>query len=336
MSFLARTVCWILLWPLITAAYAQETYYRVEGILESGETQLNGVRLLVPWASVANSTGQVSVRVVFRNVSGQPVETFGIMAPDDYVLKLADGQRLPAKEKSESLAMIVPPAGLAPAQSNTGILTFTAPAGADLKGALTLDVAKFASVGFECTASRAFVPPPVGKLLPVNQPLRSSHDAMSLVTLDVDSVMIDADRGLVVALGFRNTGRADLKISTRLTGGDARIADGELNVRAPDAVSPALEHGITPKTSILIAGTPYNGTVRFQLAHPVAAEQWQFFSRATNAWERNGMPRRDGSTSRFWLVKAMNPLRKRQPRVGSLLKIVVSERSNPLLMGCKP
>jgi hypothetical protein len=277
MNLLARTVWWMLLWPL-TAAYAQETYYRVEGILESGEAQLNGVRLLVPWASAVDPTGEVNVRVAFRNVSREPVETFGLMATDDYVLTLADGQRLPAKRRSESLAMIVPSDGLAPTQSNAGVLTFSAPAGAGgLKGAATLEVSKFASVAFELTSSRAFIPPPVGKLLPVNQPLRSSHDAMSLVALDVDSVMVTADGKLVVALGFRNTGRADLKISTRLTGSDARIADGELNVSAPDAVSPALEHGITPKTSVLTAGTPYNGTVRFQLAHPVAAEQWQFF-----------------------------------------------------------
>ncbi|MEZ5328086.1 MAG: hypothetical protein R3F19_23835 [Verrucomicrobiales bacterium] len=276
MSFVVRALCLIVLLPL-SAVYSQDAWYRVEGILESGEEQLNGVRLLVPWASVDSAGGKINVRVVFRNVKREAVGAFGLMAADDYVLTLADGQRLPAKAKSESLALVVPSGGLAPTQSNSGMLAFSAPVGSEFKGPAVLEVSRFGRAGFDISPSRAFVPPPVGKLLPVNQVLRSNHDAMALVVLEVDSAMVTKDGKLVVSLGFRNTGRADLKISTRLTGGDARIADGELNVSAPDAVSPALEHGITPKSSILAAGTPHNGTVRFPLSHPVAAEQWQFF-----------------------------------------------------------
>ncbi|MGK0187615.1 MAG: hypothetical protein ACI9R3_003403 [Verrucomicrobiales bacterium] len=274
-SFIAGLALWTL---SVLQAIGDETHYRVEGMASSSAAQLEAVRLLVPWVSVSTTTGQMQARVVFRNVSRTPAQPFGLMGKDDYQLLLGNGKRLSSSSSSDSLAIVIPAEGLAPTQSNSGVLTFDLPAEVTKFGdSASLQVSRFQPVAVQLVPGRVFSPPPLGVQLPVQQVLRSSHDSMSLVALEVDSAMITAEGKLVLSIGFRNVGRANLNVSTRLSGKDARLADGELNVHAPDAISPALTTSIIPGTGVLEAGTPHSGTVRFSISHPVAAEQWQFF-----------------------------------------------------------
>lgn len=257
-------------------------FFRVEGMAQPVVAELEGIRLLVPWCALSGDRRRLHVRVVYRNVGNAPVAAFGLMGAEDYVLSLdgpAGSERVLAGAVPPGLSMVVPAAGLAPGHSVGGGLLFELPEQGDAAAvaSLSLRVTRFSGLRWNLDPKGAFVPPPAGRLLPVGQVLRSGIEAMSLVTLEVESVMVTAEGSLVVGLALRNAGRVDLSASTQLTGWDARLADGELNALAPDAVSPALETGITPASGILKAGTPHNGTVRFALAHPVAALQWQFF-----------------------------------------------------------
>ena len=162
------------------------------------------------------------------------------------------GEALKRLSVPANLNLIVPQSGLELMQANAGTLRFRMGSG-KASAPFTFQAEHYAAVRVQLSDDQIIEPLPLGEVHSVRQQLRSGIDAMALVALQLESVIVTGDGKLMLSLSFLNIGRSNLKVDTPLNGSFARLVDGELKMSAPDAVSPALERSIVPKSGMFLS-----------------------------------------------------------------------------------